>query len=66
VNAIIRPSGDGTAWLDMRAFVALMTGDPTGARELAVASLQVDPSSENRWLAGRSLRVLAAVEFGHE
>ena len=50
----------------MRAFVALMTGDPTGARELAVASLQVDPSSENRWLAGRSLRVLAAVEFGHE
>jgi non-specific serine/threonine protein kinase len=49
--------------LDMRAFVALMTGDAEQALELAAASLQAEPDAENRWLAGRSLRIIAAVEF---
>jgi DNA-binding SARP family transcriptional activator len=49
--------------LDMRAFVALMTGDAEQALELAAASLQAEPAAENRWLAGRSLRIIASVEF---
>lgn len=47
--------------LDARAFTALQVGDPDRAVRLAAASLREEPSGENRWLAGRSLRTLGAV-----
>lgn len=47
--------------LDAQAFVALQLGDHARAAALAVASIRHEPTHENRWLAGRSLRILAAV-----
>ncbi len=47
--------------LDAQAFVSLQLGDVARAVRLAAASLREDPHSENRWLAGRSLRLLGAV-----
>lgn len=47
--------------LDARAFTALQVGDPDRAVRLAAASLREEPSGENRWLAGRSLRTLGTV-----
>jgi predicted ATPase/DNA-binding SARP family transcriptional activator len=49
--------------LDARAFVMFQLGDLSGAEALARASLREEPQGENRWLAGRSLRVLGAVAF---
>jgi predicted ATPase/DNA-binding SARP family transcriptional activator len=49
--------------LDARAFVTLQLGDHQGAVALAHASLRHSPLRENRWLAGRSLRILAAAAF---
>lgn len=46
---------------DAQAFVSLQRGDEARAVRLACASLREDPASENRWLAGRSLRILGAV-----
>jgi DNA-binding SARP family transcriptional activator len=57
--------GIGVAYvLDARAFIALQLGDQARAVSLARASLREDPQTENRWLAGRSLRILGAVAFG--
>lgn len=47
--------------LDAQAFVALQLGDRPRAVRLAAASLREDPHAENRWLAGRSLRILGAI-----
>lgn len=47
--------------LDARAFVALQLGDVARAERLAWGSLLVNPKAEDRWLAGRSLRILAGV-----
>jgi predicted ATPase/DNA-binding SARP family transcriptional activator len=47
--------------LDARAFTALQVGDPDRAVRLAHASLTEEPTGQNRWLAGRSLRTLGAV-----
>jgi predicted ATPase/DNA-binding SARP family transcriptional activator len=47
--------------LDAQAFVSLQLGDASRAVRLAANSLRFDPSAENRWLAGRSLRILGAV-----
>lgn len=49
--------------LDARAFVALQLGDRRLAVSLARASLRESPQAENRWLAGRSLRILGAAAF---
>lgn len=49
--------------LDARAFIALQLGDHARAVALACASLREDPQTENRWLAGRSLRILGAAAF---
>jgi predicted ATPase/DNA-binding SARP family transcriptional activator len=49
--------------LDQRAFVSLQLGRRDRAVALARASLRESPLSENRWLAGRSLRILGAVAF---
>jgi predicted ATPase/DNA-binding SARP family transcriptional activator len=51
--------------LDARAFVTLQLGEHERAVALAQASLRFDPRRENRWLAGRSLRILGAVAFAH-
>jgi predicted ATPase/DNA-binding SARP family transcriptional activator len=47
--------------LDAQAFTALQVGDPDRAVRLAQASLREEPTGQNRWLAGRSLRTLGAV-----
>lgn len=47
--------------LDARAYVAYQLGDDARAARLAVASLQREPTGQNRWLAGRSLRTLGAL-----
>jgi predicted ATPase/DNA-binding SARP family transcriptional activator len=49
--------------LDARAFIALQLGDPDRAVALVRASLREDPQTQNRWLAGRSLRLLGAAAF---
>lgn len=57
--------GIGVAYvLDARGFTALMVGDPGRAERLAQASLREEPTGQNRWLAGRSLRTLGAVAAG--
>ncbi len=54
----------GTAYvLDARAFTALQLGDTAAATSLARASLRGTPEVENRWLAGRSLRILGAISL---
>jgi non-specific serine/threonine protein kinase len=52
--------------LDARAFVALQQGFPSRAAMLARASLREDPTGQNRWLAGRSLRTLGAVALARD
>ncbi len=47
--------------LDAQAFVALRLGELKRAASLAVQSLRNEWDRENRWLAGRNLRILAAV-----
>lgn len=47
--------------LDARAFTSLQLGEPDRAVHLACASLREEPTGQNRWLAGRSLRTLGAV-----
>jgi predicted ATPase/DNA-binding SARP family transcriptional activator len=47
--------------LDAQAFVALRLGELKRASSLAVQSLRNEWDRENRWLAGRNLRILAAV-----
>lgn len=47
--------------LDARAFTALQVSEPDRAVRLAQASLRAEPTGQNRWLAGRSLRTLGAV-----
>lgn len=47
--------------LDAQAFVSLQLGDVSRAVRLAAASLREWTQGENRWLAGRSLRILGAV-----
>lgn len=47
--------------LDAQAFVSLRLGDHARAASLAVQSLRHEWDRENRWLAGRNLRILAAV-----
>jgi DNA-binding SARP family transcriptional activator len=47
--------------LDAQAFVSLRLGEPARAAALAVQSLRHEWDRENRWLAGRNLRILAAV-----
>lgn len=51
--------------LDAQAFVALMLDDVPRAMRLAAASLREEPLGENRWLAGRSLRILGAAAARH-
>ena len=46
---------------DAQAFVALQLGDTARAVRLAASSLREDVQGENRWLAGRSVRILGAV-----
>lgn len=54
------PTGVSYA-LDAQAFVALQLGDLDRAADLAVQSLRNEWDRENRWLAGRNLRILATV-----
>lgn len=63
------PTGVSYA-LDAQAFVALQLGDLDRAADLAVQSLRNEWDNENRWLAGRNLRLLANIaerrgEFRH-
>ena len=49
---------------DARAFAARQLGDNRLAVRLACLSLRAKPQFENRWLTGRTLKVLGAVAYG--